>query len=71
MVSGVCYNVFECGILSKNQSFANLESQSDCETCPGKVERLNASDWSISQRKPERDPLVDEQITSLCVLSIA
>ena len=31
-----------------------------CETCLGKVEHSNASDWSIFHRKPERDHLEED-----------
>ena len=36
-------------------------SRSYCETCPGKVERSNAYDWSSFHPKPERDQLVCER----------
>ena len=48
------YRVSECKILLRK--LIDYKLRIHCETCPGKVEYSNASDWSIFPRRPERDP---------------
>ena len=45
--NGMFYNVFECEILLKKCINYKLGIANHHETCPGKVERSNASDWLI------------------------